>query len=244
MTIRTELHTERISPNQDAHPVLPTPGVRDNPRDDQDLIFNPCITVTEYTLVEWTHLSLLLNKNTETKELQECLWIQLFLTCKSQSQTSRLLRSGLCWPKLDPAAYRPPGLLWNSAVPLPFCSQGWPPQFCMALRWKALQNNHRGPQFAAVLVPSPRLSSLAEHYCLDTAMRSLWPELKFRGNRTQASHFPQGHLAGLGGCSLWSKLHLSADPSPSPCSLHGGFRLPVPRMGSTWCSCSELFWSL
>lgn len=82
------------------------------------------------------------------------LWIQLFLTCKSQSQTSMLLQSGLCWPKLVPSAYRPPGLLWNSAAGLSFCSQGWPLQFCMVLRWKVLQRNHRGPQFAAVLVPS------------------------------------------------------------------------------------------
>lgn len=71
VTVGQELFAEWISPNQDTHPILPTLGVRENPRDDQKLICNPSIAVTEYTLAEWIHLSLLLNKNTELEEVQQ-----------------------------------------------------------------------------------------------------------------------------------------------------------------------------
>lgn len=56
MTIGLELLTEGMSPNQDALPILPTLGVRVNPRDDQELIFHPSIAVTEHTRTEWRRL--------------------------------------------------------------------------------------------------------------------------------------------------------------------------------------------
>lgn len=177
---------EWTSPNQDAQPVLPTLGVLDNPRDDHELIFNPSIAVTEYTWSEWMRWSLLLNKSTEPKELPQCLWIQLFLTCRSQSQISMLLQPALCWPELVLRAYRPPGLLWNSAAGVSFCSQEWPPWFCMVLRWKALQRNHIGPQCAAVLAPSPQalLPSRAS-----LPQRSSWDwSLEIIGHRPDIFH--------------------------------------------------------
>lgn len=82
-------------------------------------------------------------------------------SCKSQSRTSALLPAGLCWPGLVPAPYRPPRLLWNSSVCLPFWPQGRPPCICMQKR-KALERNHKVLSWLLALLPALRLSFLTE----------------------------------------------------------------------------------